>query len=211
MVSVMKDSDHLSEPKTPNGYGIPKALGTSVRTLIVLAVSSIQAFAIELVPDERTAVFPTDKARDFTDVVCLEPPAGITGFWTPSLSDLRGIETSLVSFLRKGRPARATFLLGGATGQARWTWIRRQATGILKEDGKYLLVVYHFEDPAETAQQDKEVRERAEKLGRPYRPDRWKDAPLVFHGRGSAFFRVLFDLTKREFVWYEENPRQQNG
>lgn len=179
-----------------------------MRALIFIVVLSIRAFAAELVSDERTAVFSTDKARDFTEAVCVEIPAGITGFWTPGLSDLRGIESSLVSFLQRVRPERARFLLGGAKGRARWSWIQRQAAGILKGDEKYLLVVYHFEDPAETAQKDKEVRARAEQLGQQYRPDRWKDSPLVFHGRGSAFFRVLFDVTKREFVWYEENPPQ---
>ncbi len=178
-----------------------------MRALIVIVFLSIRAFAAGLVSDERTAVFPADRGRDFTEAVCLEVPPGITGFWTPALSDLRSIESNLLPFLHRVRPESATFLLSGPKGVARWSWILRQATGILKGDAKYLLVVYHFEDPAETAQKDNEGRARAEKLGRQYKP-RWKDVPLVFHGRGGGFFRVLFDVTSREFVWYEENSPQ---
>ena len=72
--------------------GSSLTFGKTMRALIVTVFLSASVFAAELVPDERTAIFPTEKARDFTEAVCLEVPPGITGFWTPALSDMRGIE-----------------------------------------------------------------------------------------------------------------------
>lgn len=168
----------------------------------------VSALGAEKVSSERSVIFSSEAAQGFVEAVCLRPPEGITGYWTPTASDLIGVETILGAYLQKVKPPRAKWLLGDARTPAKWSWIIRQTAGVLKGNGKYLLIVYHFEDPAETARKEKEVEARAVQLGVKHQPYyRWT-APLVFHGRGSAFYRVLFDLQKREFVWYEENPEE---
>jgi hypothetical protein len=179
-----------------------------MRAIALILLLCRSALGAEFVPDDRTALFPIARAQDFAEAVCLQVPDGITGYWLPALTDLRGIEAGLISFLDRVGPRYAKWLRGDAQHTSRWPWLRRQAIGVLKKDARYLLVVYDFEDPAETAIKEKERKARSEKLGVPYRPDLWKRYPLVFHGRGSSYFRVLFDLQKREFVWYEENPSE---
>jgi hypothetical protein len=74
--------------------------------------------------------------------------------------------------------------------------------GVQRGDTRYLLIAYHCELPAETAQKEKEVKA---KMGERYRADRWKERPLTAAGGGPSYFRVLFDTQKRQFIWYEKN------
>jgi hypothetical protein len=174
--------------------------------LCVLMLSSVllaRSFAADFLPEERTAVFPREQALAFIHAVCRQVPEGITSFWSPKVSDLDGLEESLPVFLQSARPELAKWLFGDRQpSAAKWSWLRRQAVGVRKGGRDYLLIAYHCEDPAETAQKEKEARA---KMGERYQPDQWKARPLTANGGGSSFFRALFDVQKREFVWYEEN------
>jgi len=35
--------------------------------------------------------------------------------------------------------------------------------------------------------------------------DFWKKEPYQFSGGGPVYFRILFDLKAKKFVWYEHN------
>jgi len=181
-------------------------VGQSMRTAILSLICGAVASAAEVVPAERSAVFPREQALQFVHAVCVSVPDGITGFWSPAVSELKGIETSLPHFLRKVRPELLAWLDGVYEGQTRWTWLRRQAVGVMIEDRRLLLVSYVCEYPRESSQRENERKARAVKTGRSYDAESWKKKPLFVRDGGMSYFRVLFDPAKREFTWYEENP-----
>ncbi len=173
-----------------------------MRAFLAIIIICAQAFAAELIPEDRTALIPREKALQFVHAFCLHVPEGIIAFWTPAAVDLRDVESSLLPFLQKVRPEFAIWFSGGPDSGPRWSWVRRQAVGVQRGDVRFLLIAYHCELPAETAQRENEVKA---KMGDQYRPDGWKQRPLTAHGGGPSYFRVLFDTKKREFTWYEEN------
>jgi hypothetical protein len=180
-------------------------VGQNMRVTILSLICGAVAFAAESVPEERSAVFPREQALQFVHTVCHSIPDDITGFWSPAVSELKGIETALPPFLKKVRPELLEWLGGVYEGQTRWTWLRRQAAGVIKGDDRLLLVSYVCEYPPESAQREKEMKVKTEKMGRRYDEESWKKKPLFVHDGGMSYFRVLFDPAKREFTWYQEN------
>jgi hypothetical protein len=176
-----------------------------MRVAFLIFFCGSAALAAELVPDDRSAVFSRERGAEFVKAVCLSAPDGVTGFWSPVLADLRGIEASLPSFLKATRPELLAWLDGIYEGASRWTWLRRQAAGVSKSDRRLLLVSYVCEYPPETLQKEKERKARVEKMGPRYDINAWKTALIAIHDGGMSYFRVLFDPTTRQFVWYEEN------
>jgi hypothetical protein len=177
----------------------------NMRLALVALICGSVALAAEAVPDDRSAVFPREHAADFVKAVCLSVPDGITGFWSPALTDLRGVEASLSPFLRRRRPELLAWLNGVYEGASRWTWLRRQAVGIRQGEQRLLLVSYACEYPPETLQKEKERKARVERMGLRYDANAWKTEPLFINDGGMSYFRALFDPAKREFIWYEEN------
>ena len=171
-----------------------RRLGILVATLVLAGCSKT------LVPRERTSIFSQDKAPDLIGV-CLRPPEGITGFWTPEEKDLKGAEDGLEDYLlsassgvrnpRKELPA--------------WQQYYRQVAGVVKNGERLLFVSYAFfplmRDSSFVARQKLEL----EQAGRTYDPDWWRSQVLSVNDGGSAFFRVLYDPKKKKFIWYDQN------
>jgi hypothetical protein len=145
--------------------------------------------AVVLIPPERTAIFPKEKAPALLQAVCFFRPAGITGYWTPGPTDLAGVETGLVEFLKTQ----------GRTRQDDWTKCRRQVAGVLFDDARLLFLSYF---PIEFTPEEK--KQIAEKDPR-YDPDHWKREPYWMNDGGDPYFRVIYDLPQRQFIWYERN------
>jgi hypothetical protein len=132
--------------------------------------------AKELVSSERTAIFPATEAAKLIQTVCYHSPDA-TGYWTPKEMDLVGVEDTLDAFLKSHK----------VEEKKDWKNFRRQATGIKRGDELYIFIYYfHYERAGSD-------------------PESWKTVPyLVFDG-GSWFFRVLYEVKKKKFVWYESN------
>lgn len=143
--------------------------------------------AAQVVPAERTAVFPAAKAADLIKTVCYQPPDGLTGYWTPETKDLQGVEDNLVAYLKSIR----------VNGQRDWTNFRRQVTGAKRGDETLLFISYYFFHPSHDAQ--------AKETLRGYDPDAWKRTPYRVFDGGESVFRVLYDITRKQFIWYERN------
>ena len=176
-----------------------------MRAILLSQLLASVARSAEAVPDDRTAVFPRTEAGNFIFAVCQSFPGKITGFWSPAISDLKDIELALPALLTTKRPELLTWLNGTYEGATRWTWLRRQAIGVLIEDRPFLLISYICEYPAETRQKEKEVKASMERMGLPYKAERLKAVPIAVTHGGMSYFRALFDVSKRSFTSYEEN------
>jgi hypothetical protein len=151
-------------------------------TLILASVG----WAKPLVPRERTAILPAAKAPDLIRAVCYSPPAA-TGYWTPAESDLEGIEDTLLVYLRSQK-----------IDENDWSEFRKQVTGIKRGDDALIFIYYfHFDRGIEEYLKAKKVRD--------YDPDSWKKEPYRVFDGGRWFFRVLYDVKKKQFIWYECN------
>jgi len=155
--------------------------------LLLALLFSCVSRAAPLVPADRTAIFPADKAHELIETVCYAPPAA-TGYWTPTESDLVGIEDTLLAFLKSKE----------ADQKKDWSTFRRQVTG-LKHGNDTLIFIYYFHS-------DRGIEEDLQRRQtKGYDPDSWKKRPYVVFDGGSWFFRVLYDVKKKRFVWYESN------
>jgi len=145
--------------------------------------------AVVLVPPESTVIFPKDKAAALLQAACFFRPQGITGYWTPAPSDLDGVETGLESFLKNN----------GRTLHDSWSNYRRQVAGVEFSGARLLFLSYFLkeltpEEKAEIAAKDPH-----------YDPDRWKKEPFWINDGGEGYFRVIYDLPQKKFIWYERN------
>lgn len=145
--------------------------------------------ATVLVPTDRTVIFPKEKAAGLLQAVCFFKPQGITGYWTPATKDLEGAEAGLEEFLKSN----------GRLRHDSWTNYRRQVTGV-EFDGAKLLFLSYFsmdltpDEKAQVAAKDPH-----------YDPDHWKKDPFWINDGGEAYFRVIYDLPQKKFIWYERN------
>ena len=144
--------------------------------------------AEQLVPSERTAIFPKTKAPELIRMVSDRVPPGITGYWTPSEKDLAGVEDTLIAYLRSQKVAE----------KKDWKEYRRQVAGVMCGEGTCIFIYYFYYDRgiAEDLVKQKTAG---------YDSDSWRRMPHVVDDGGEAFFRVLYDLQKKRFVWYECN------
>jgi hypothetical protein len=153
----------------------------------VLALSGF-ACAKSFVTAERTAIFPEKSAADLVRSVCYQPPNGVTGYWTPSEKDLEGVEDSLIAFLKSEK----------VDDRKDWATFRRQVAGVKRGENTFIFIYYfrfYREIEADLA--------KRKSLG--YNPDSWKKKPFVVYDGGDSFFRVLYDVKKKRFVWFECN------
>jgi hypothetical protein len=142
-----------------------------------------------LVSLERTAIFPQEKAAALLQAACYFKPEGITGYWTPTAKDLDGVEDSLEKFLEiQGRPKRGN-----------WQNYRRQVAGLQKDAERFLFISYFV---PEAVPEDKKPGAQNDPGND---PDRWKREAYWINDGGDTYFRVMYDLQKREFSWYERN------
>ena len=143
--------------------------------------------AIALVPSERTVIFPAVKAAELICTVCYNKP-DITGYWTPTETDLEGVEDTLLAYLHSQK----------ADDQKDWREYRRQVVGVKRGDELLLFISYfHFVRDIEEDLTARKVHG--------FESDSWKKYPYGVCDGGSCFFRVLYDLRKKQFIWYESN------
>lgn len=178
------------------------------RIFLIAASISVGSLAHgeDLVSSDHTAIFPADRAAELVSSVCYKPPSEITGYWTPREADLTGIEDNLDAYLRTVERPSEKELMTGQRRTIHWDWRYRQVAGITRGDHKLLFLSYFSPGPPEMrAAMEAARRQAIEREGGTYDPERWKKTPVVIADGGSGFFRVLFDLTTRTFVWYEQN------
>lgn len=146
-----------------------------------LVFSGAMARAGDLLTLEQTAIFPEAKAKELIETVCYDAPRS-TGYWTPAARDLAGIEETLVEFLRANR----------ITREMDWKNFRRQVVGIKRGDDR-LIFIYYFRFIQRTG------------AGAEVENEAWRKKPWLVYDGGSSFFRVLYDVKTKKFVWYECN------
>ena len=129
-----------------------------------------------------------------------KPPEGVTAFWTPDESDLAGVEDHLEDYLKvmwmKSREGRKEM--------PEWKAYYRQVGGIVQNGERLLFISYAWAwwmDPQFEASRKKET----ERSGRHYEAGWWKTKPIFVYDGGSAYFRVIYDPKKKQFVWYDKN------
>ena len=142
-----------------------------------------------LVPMEKTAIFPEGKGAALLRAACFDQPTGITGYWTPTTGDLDGVEAGLEKFLEEQ----------GRKPQSDWSRHFRQVAG-LRQDGERTLFLSYFVIEAEGPPGTPAGTPDSAKL-----PERWKQEAFWNNDGGDTFFRVIYDPSKREFIWYERN------
>lgn len=142
-----------------------------------------------LVPIERTFIFSLEKAAAFVQASCFVTPEGITGYWTPTPKDLEGVETGMEKYLEaQGRAHRAS-----------WANAYRQVAGLFEGKDKFLLFSHFVQDLSP------EGIKKSTALEPKYDPDGWKKTPFYMNDGGDDYFRILYDLQKKQFTWYEHN------
>ena len=169
--------------------------------LLLIVVVALAGCAKICVPLDRTAIFPKERGVELLQL-CIKPPAGVNEFWTPNENDLREVESGLETFL-----ASATDRSTKAIAPHGWRYFYRQVTGIVHNGRRALFLSYawvpEIGDPQEEAMRRKEV----EAKNRTYDPRWWKKRAIQVDDGGSGYFRVIYDLERRQFVWYDENFR----
>lgn len=173
----------------------------SIGALFVIVCLLPTGCAKTQVPSDRTAIFSPQDAPALLEL-CFVPLDGITGYWQPSARDLSGLEGRLEDYLR---------VLGNRRRLPRdvmpeWSRFYRQACGVIRNGERLLFISYgdhHYSltDPRIAAERTAEAKQRGIRL----EPDWWRRTPLFVADGGSQFFRVLYDLKKKQFVWYEDN------
>jgi uncharacterized protein (DUF3820 family) len=140
-----------------------------------------------LVPAERTVIFPKEKAGALLQAVCFFKPQGITGYWTPTERDLVGVENDLEAYIK----------MHGRTRHDDWTQVRRQVAGVEFSGARLLFLSYFLSEL--TPEEKQQVADKT------YNPDRWKQEPFWMNDGGEGYFRVIYDLPEKKYIWYERN------
>jgi len=140
-----------------------------------------------LAPELRTVIFPQSRAAELIKRVCYSEPPGISGYWTPIASDLVGVEERLTSFLERQVPKE----------KIPWPEYHKQVAGIMVGDELFLFISYFWADSLESRSTKKENAS----------VERWKREPIWGFDGGSIYFRVVYDLKQKKFVWFQCNGR----
>lgn len=180
----MKEPKQLPEPTLTFGINM-KRFATSIACLLML---SGVGRAKDLVPSDRTAIFPAEKAAELIRTVCLSSPHDVTGYWTPGETDIEGVEDTLVAYLRSQR----------VNEKRDWAKYCRQVAGLKR--GEELLIFISYFQYDRTIEEDLKAQ-----IVRGYDPKWWKTAPYMVYDGGGWFFRVLYDVKHKRFIWYEIN------
>lgn len=149
--------------------------------------SSTPASPTVLVPPERTVIFPKEKAAALLQAVCFFKPQGITGYWTPTEKDLVGVENGLEDYIK----------MHGRTRHDDWSKVRRQVAGVEFSDARLLFLSYFLSELT--------PEEKQQVVDKTYNPDRWKQEPFWMNDGGEGYFRVIYDIPEKKFIWYERN------
>lgn len=144
--------------------------------------------AREFVPAERSVIFPESAAPGLVRAVCYVVPSGITGYWTPTWSQLEGAEAHLQEYLsEKHREPRSD-----------WARYHRQIAGVRSGDRHDLFISYF---PMPRTEDEwvvpKEDPRRA--------PDGWRRVPFWINNGGNEYFRVIYSPQNGAYSWYEQN------
>jgi len=153
----------------------------------IMCLCTFAGGAAPLVTPERTAIFPEGKAAGLIKAVCYHGPEKITGYWTPAETDLATVENTLEEFLKSTEGAE----------KRNWAGHRRQIAGVKRGEEKFIFISYFPFDPA----QEKELA----KILDDFDANEWKKSPVGVLDGGRGYFRVLYDVAKKQFVWYECN------
>ena len=68
-----------------------------------------------------------------------------------------------------------------------------------------IFISYAWAPWMKNPQIEAERKKEAEKSGRRYASDWWKSQSISVNDGGSMFFRVIYDLKRKQFVWYDQN------
>ncbi len=139
-----------------------------------------------LIPAGHAVIFPADQAPGLLKEVCFTAPDGITGYWTPKEADLAGIEQTLPAYLKAQNAT-----------ERHWPDFYRQVAGVQRGADRFIFLNY-FVTTERTQGEGEDNRSGAA-------ADRWKTTPYWVNDGGDWFFRVLFDVGQKKFVWYEHN------
>jgi hypothetical protein len=140
------------------------------------------------VTNDRTAIFPAAEAEKLMEVVCYRKPLGVTGYWTPEAKDIAGIEDTLAADLRSKEVREIKD----------WSKYRRQVVGLTRGEERLIFISFFPFDA--DIEEDMKARKTPG-----YDPESWKKKPYSVMDGGRAFFRVLYDLKNKRFIWYECN------
>jgi len=158
--------------------------------LAVMLATALSGWAADLIPPERTAIFPEAKAKQLVESVCYDPPEKIDGYWTPTEADLKGMEDGLAAFLKTKAPKE----------KFDWATYRRQVAGVKRGEEKFIFVYYSCFDPDFEKRVSQELGIRIEDP-----TSDWKERPVKVLDGGWGYFRVLYDVQRKRFVWAESN------
>ncbi len=139
-----------------------------------------------LVPAGHSVIFTAEQAPGLIKEVCFTAPEGITGYWMPTEADLAGIELTLPDYLKTQQ----------ATDR-HWSEFYRQAAGVKRGAAQCVFLNYFV--LTERTQGEGEANHSGAAV------ESWKTKPYWVNDGGDWFFRVLFDVTQKKFVWYEHN------
>jgi hypothetical protein len=166
--------------------------------LCVLASASANAVP-PTAGDLRTAIFPEEKASALVSSVSYSPPDGIVSYWRPSLAQIPTEERKLEAFLRERAQHEEPLVW-------KWQHYMRQVAGIVIGGKKLVFVSYYYAGTEEAWAQRENIRkEELQRRGQSYSPDWWRSKPLLVMDGGYRYFRVVYDPSTEEFVWYEQN------
>jgi hypothetical protein len=113
-----------------------------MRTFAIIVFCSIEAHSrgADYIPMTRTAIYSAQRAHELVSV-CLDPPSGLTSYWTPTEKDVMGIETNLIPYLQQVNPPIVDwFRKSGEKLADGWPWFRRQIAGVKRGEERFLLI-----------------------------------------------------------------------
>ncbi len=163
---------------------------------IVLALGTVGC-GKSLVPAAHTAVFPAERAKELLGQ-SWRLPAHVTGVWTPTSADLAGVEADLERYLRS-RPER------GDSGMPQWREYYRQAAGVEIGGQRCILIAYSWSPELASERYRVEHKRRVEAEGLKYDPEWWQKHAIAVADGGDMYFRVVYDIHRKTFIWYEQN------
>ena len=142
---------------------------------------------ISLGDDSRAVIFPKSRARELIKHVCYKAPPGISEYWTPTAEDLKNVESSFPAYLDEVKPA----------AKDTWPRLHRQITGVMKGEDRFLFISYFLMDALQDANNPQKTAFA----------ERWKSKPYWVCDGGEYYFRVLYDVKRKKYVWFECNGR----
>jgi len=143
---------------------------------------------VVLIPPERTAIFPVELTPQLL-LICDELPRGVSEsiFWTPKETDLVDLDTRLPAYLKKTMLVMAE---NSDRGLPLWERYCRQVGGIVVNGKRMILVSYARFDHLFGLEAD---------------PEWWRKGVVAVNDGGSDYFRVIYDPSTRQFIWYDQN------